>query len=137
MTDFVEVTDRVWVARYAWADVNVTAIGGERGLVVVDTHGSTVAGRIVLDDLRRLGVGPVTSVVNTHWHWDHTFGNAAFREAAHDVPIHAHEETARWLAEHGQLPKQYFPTTSMILIARKRWRRRLLFQIGYSSTHTR
>jgi glyoxylase-like metal-dependent hydrolase (beta-lactamase superfamily II) len=108
MTDFVEVADRIWVARYEWVDANVTAIGAERGLVVVDTHGSTVAGRIVLDDLTRLGVGPVTSVVNSHWHWDHTFGNAAFREDVQDVPIHAHEEAARWLAEHGQRPKQYF-----------------------------
>src|SRR5690349_15121339 len=41
MPDFVEVADRVWVARYEWADANVTAIGSERGVVVVDTHGST------------------------------------------------------------------------------------------------
>jgi glyoxylase-like metal-dependent hydrolase (beta-lactamase superfamily II) len=108
VTEFVEVADRVWVARYEWVDVNVTAISGDRGLVVVDTHGSTAAGQIVLDDLRRLGVGPVTRVVNSHWHWDHTFGNAAFRDALHDVPIHAHEEAARSLAEDGQRPKQYF-----------------------------
>jgi hypothetical protein len=43
---FVEVADRIWVARYDWADVNITAIGGERGLVVVDTHGSAAAGRM-------------------------------------------------------------------------------------------
>lgn len=108
VTRFVEVADRVWVARYEWVDANVTAIGGERGLVVVDTHGSTPAGRGVLADLGRLGAGPVTQVVNTHWHWDHTFGNAAFREAARDVPIHAHEEAALWLAEHGERTKHRF-----------------------------
>ena len=43
MADFTEVADRVWVARYEWFDVNVTAVGGDRGLVVVDTHGSTAA----------------------------------------------------------------------------------------------
>ena len=32
MTDFVEVADRIWVARYEWVDANVTAIGAERGL---------------------------------------------------------------------------------------------------------
>ncbi len=105
---FVEVADRIWVARYDWADVNITAIGGERGLVVVDTHGSAAAGRIVLGDLDRLSVGPVTHVVNSHWHWDHTFGNAAFREAVRDVPIHAHEEAALWLADHGERMKQRF-----------------------------
>jgi glyoxylase-like metal-dependent hydrolase (beta-lactamase superfamily II) len=108
MTEFVEIADRVWVARYEWADANVTAIGGERGLAVVDTHGSTAAGRIVLEDLECLRFGPVVHVVNSHWHWDHTFGNAAFRETTRDVPIHAHEEAARWLAEHGERMKQRF-----------------------------
>ena len=105
MPDFVEVADRVWVARYEWADANVTAIGSERGLVVVDTHGSTAAGRAVLGDLRRLGAGAVHAVVNTHWHWDHSFGNAAFREHDPDVPIHAHEQAAAWLGERGEETK--------------------------------
>ena len=106
MPEFIEVAERIWVARYDWADVNVTAIGSERGLVVVDTHGSTAAGRNVIADLDRLGVGPVAHVVNSHWHWDHTFGNAAFRETAQYVPIHAHKEAAIWLADQGQGMKQ-------------------------------
>ena len=108
MTDFVEVADRVWVARYEWADANVTAIGSSRGLVVVDTHGSTAAGRAVIDDVRRLGAGAVTAVVNTHWHWDHSFGNAAFREQDPGVPIHAHEDAARMLADKGEYMKERF-----------------------------
>lgn len=108
MSDFVEVAERVWVARYAWADANVTAIGSERGLVVVDTHGSTAAGRTVIDDLGRLGAGSVAAVVNTHWHWDHSFGNAAFREQDPAVPIHAHEDAARMLAEKGESMKGRF-----------------------------
>jgi glyoxylase-like metal-dependent hydrolase (beta-lactamase superfamily II) len=108
MTEFVEVADRVWVARYEWVDANIIAVGGERGLIVIDTHGSTAAGRVVLEDLGRLGVGKVTHVVNSHWHWDHTFGNEAFREAVRDVPIHAHEEAALWLASHGERMKQRF-----------------------------
>ena len=91
---FTEVADRVWVARYAWVDVNVTAIGSDRGLLVVDTHGSAAAAREVLDDLRRLDRGGVHALVNTHAHWDHTFGNGTFRAAYGDVPIHAHETAA-------------------------------------------
>jgi glyoxylase-like metal-dependent hydrolase (beta-lactamase superfamily II) len=106
--EFQEVAPRVWVARYEWADANVTAIGSDRGLVVVDTHGSTAAGRLVLDDLRRLGAGAVTAVVNTHWHWDHSFGNAAFREESPDLPIHAHEAAAAMLAEKGEYMKGRF-----------------------------
>ena len=88
---FSEVADRVWVARHEWYDVNVSVVAGDRGLVVVDTHGSAAAGRRVLDDVRRLGAGEVVAVVNTHAHFDHTFGNVAFREADPGVPIHAHE----------------------------------------------
>jgi glyoxylase-like metal-dependent hydrolase (beta-lactamase superfamily II) len=106
--EFVEVADRVWVARYEWMDVNVTAVGSERGLVVVDTHGSSAAGRNVFTDLDRLGVGPVAHVVNSHWHWDHTFGNAAFREVIRDVPIHAHQEAASWLTDQGERMKLRF-----------------------------
>jgi hypothetical protein len=40
--------------------------------------------------------------------WDHTFGNAAFRETDRDVPIHAHEEAALWLADQGERMKQRF-----------------------------
>jgi glyoxylase-like metal-dependent hydrolase (beta-lactamase superfamily II) len=108
MTDFSEVADRVWVARYEWADANVTAVGSDRGLVVVDTHGSVEAGRAVLGDLRRLGAGPVTAVVNTHWHWDHSFGNAAFREEYPGIPIHAHEDAAAMLDEKGEYMKGRF-----------------------------
>ena len=48
------------------------------------------------------------AVVNTHWHWDHTFGNAAFREQSPGLPIHAHEEAAAMLAEKGEYMKGRF-----------------------------
>ncbi len=108
MPDFTEVADRVWVARYEWFDVNVTLVGGDRGLLVIDTHGSTAAARDVVEDVRRLGAGEVVGVVNTHWHFDHTFGNHAFRTAYGDVPIHAHEEAAADLARWGARTKQRY-----------------------------
>lgn len=88
---FREVADRVWHARRSWFDAGVVLVGGEAGLVLVDTHGSTAAGRAVVDDVRRLGVGEVVAVVGTHWHFDHTFGTAAVVEAYGAVPVHAHE----------------------------------------------
>jgi glyoxylase-like metal-dependent hydrolase (beta-lactamase superfamily II) len=106
--DFTEVADRVWVARYAWFDVNVTLVGGDRGLVVVDTHGSAASGREVVDDVRRLGAGEVVGIVNTHWHFDHTFGNEAFRTAYGEIPIHAHEKAAEELAEWGEDLRQRY-----------------------------
>ncbi|MCY7395759.1 MAG: MBL fold metallo-hydrolase [Nocardioides sp.] len=91
---FTEVADRVWVARYAWFDVNVTLVGGCDGLLMVDTHSSSLAATEVVEDVRRLGVGPVTGVVNTHEHFDHTFGNATVRAAYGALPVHAHEHAA-------------------------------------------
>jgi glyoxylase-like metal-dependent hydrolase (beta-lactamase superfamily II) len=99
---FTEVADRVWVARYEWFDVNVSLIAGDRGLLAVDTHASAVAAREVIDDIRRLGVGEVVAVVNTHEHFDHTFGNGEFRTAYGSVPIHAHETAAERTVPAGE-----------------------------------
>ena len=106
MQQFTEVAERVWVARYEWCDVNITLVGGERGLLVVDTHGSGAAAREVVDDIRRLGAGKVTGIVNTHWHFDHSFGNDAFRSAYGRVPIHAHETARDELAAWGEEVRQ-------------------------------
>lgn len=105
---FTEVADRVWVARYAWFDVNVTLVGGDTGLLVVDTHGSGRAAQEVVEDVRRLGVGEITGIVNTHWHFDHTFGNATFRTAYGPIPAVAHESAAEDLARRGEELKRRY-----------------------------
>ena len=108
MADFVEVADRVWVARYEWFDVNVTLVGGERGLLMVDTHASEQAARAVVGDVRRLGAGEVVVVVNTHEHFDHTFGNIVLREEYGDLPIHAHEQAAERTVSAGERIKELY-----------------------------
>jgi glyoxylase-like metal-dependent hydrolase (beta-lactamase superfamily II) len=103
---FTEVADRVWVARYEWFDVNVTLVGSERGLVMVDTNASAAAAREVVEDVRRLGLrgraGEVVAVVNTHEHFDHTFGNGELRAAYGPIPIHAHEVAAERTVAAGE-----------------------------------
>lgn len=103
---FTEIADRVWVARHAWFDVNVTLVGGSGGLVLVDTHASALAAAQVVDDVRRLGVGPVTAVVNTHEHFDHTFGNATVVAAWDPVAVHAHEYAAAHTVPAGERIKR-------------------------------
>ena len=77
---FTEIADRCWVARFEFLDVNVGLVGGERGLLMVDTHASEADARRVVEQVRRLGVGDVVAVVNTHEHFDHTFGNVVLSE---------------------------------------------------------
>ncbi|WP_076261972.1 MBL fold metallo-hydrolase [Intrasporangium flavum] len=102
---FVEVADRVLVARYPEWDVNVGLVLGRDGAVVVDTRASGPQGRRVLDDVRRLGRDiVVTHVVNTHVHFDHTFGNVAFEAAT----VHAHDNVGRTLAAHAAHYKDLF-----------------------------
>jgi len=72
---------------------NIAALAGPDGILVVDSfvreRGADLAAAI-----RKLGAGPVT-LVNTHWHADHTGGNAAIREIA--AGIIAHENTRKRL----------------------------------------
>jgi glyoxylase-like metal-dependent hydrolase (beta-lactamase superfamily II) len=98
---FHEIADRCWVARFELLDVNVGLVGGERGLVVIDTHASSQRARTVVEQVRRLGAGEVVAIVNTHDHFDHTFGNAVLSEEYGAPPVIAHELAAELLAIRG------------------------------------
>jgi glyoxylase-like metal-dependent hydrolase (beta-lactamase superfamily II) len=96
-TGFVEVGDRCFVRRYPEWDVSVGLVVGAEGLAVVDTRASAGQGSELLDDVRRFAAGStVRWVVNTHVHFDHTFGNVSMGAAT----IYAHENAASALAEH-------------------------------------
>lgn len=109
-----EVADRVWVVRHPWYDVNVTAVEGERGLLLVDTHASERAFGEVLEALRRATRAPVVDVVNTHAHHDHVLGNAAARAAGSDVVVTAHEATAEVLAGEPPAPDRTFSSVAVV-----------------------
>jgi glyoxylase-like metal-dependent hydrolase (beta-lactamase superfamily II) len=86
---FVEVADRVHVLRYPSVDINVTLVVGDGAALVVDTLSTPAQAREMEALARRIiGVAPWT-IVNTHHHFDHCFGNAAL--AASGAPIWAHE----------------------------------------------
>jgi glyoxylase-like metal-dependent hydrolase (beta-lactamase superfamily II) len=98
---FHEIADGCWVARFELLDVNVGLVAGERGLLVVDTHTSDRRARQVVEQVRRLGAGEVVAIVNTHDHFDHTFGNAVLSAEYGGTPVIAHEQTAELLAVRG------------------------------------
>lgn len=92
--DFLEVGDRCFVRRYPEWDVSVGVIVGAAGVLVLDTRASARQGAQLRDDVRRLAPhAEIRWVVNTHQHFDHTFGNVAFAAGA----IYAHENAARGL----------------------------------------
>ncbi len=72
---------------------NAVFIVGEDNVIVVDTQFTLHRTRAVLVALREITDKPVSVVINTHWHDDHTFGNQVYREAFPQVEIISHANT--------------------------------------------
>jgi glyoxylase-like metal-dependent hydrolase (beta-lactamase superfamily II) len=87
-----EVADGVFRRRYQPYDVSVCVVRGSGGLLVCDTRSSHRQADEIRADLRELSALPVRWVVNTHAHFDHSFGNARFGpDSDLGAPIYAHE----------------------------------------------
>ena len=95
---WAEVADRVYVRRHESMDLNVTVVVGAGACLVVDTRASELQGRDLADAIRTITPHPWV-VVNSHFHFDHTFGNAVFRPAE----IWGHRRCAERLAADGEL----------------------------------
>ncbi|GAA3165569.1 MBL fold metallo-hydrolase [Blastococcus jejuensis] len=80
MTGWVEVGDGVLVRRHQALDLNCGLILGDDACLVVDTRSHLVEAADLIEAVRAVTPHPWT-VVNTHAHYDHCFGNAAFRPA--------------------------------------------------------
>ncbi len=76
------------------AGANAGFIVGDDAVLVVDTFISEPAAQELLSEIRRLTGLPVRWVVNTHYHLDHTGGNAVFARAG--ASIVAHENVRAW-----------------------------------------
>ncbi len=96
---WVEIADRVFTRRYRFNDQEIGVVLGDGEALVVDTRLSERQGREILDDLLEITRAPVTIVVDTHWHSDHTFGNHVFRPAT----IWGHERCGPRMLETAQL----------------------------------
>ncbi|MGC4805996.1 MBL fold metallo-hydrolase [Micromonospora sp. DT233] len=94
---FVEVADRVYVLREPLLDVNVTLVVGDGAALVVDTLSTAGQAAELAAAARAVTPHPWT-VVNTHHHFDHCFGNATLA-ADPARPVYAHEAAAVALRE--------------------------------------
>ena len=96
-----EVAAGVFRRRHQSVDLNVGLVVGEAGCVVIDTrihHGEAEELRA---SIATVTLKPIAWTINTHWHWDHTFGNAVFA----DTPIVSHQEARARLQRDGAAAK--------------------------------
>ncbi|WP_240975504.1 MBL fold metallo-hydrolase [Paraburkholderia aromaticivorans] len=75
---------------------NITVLSGKEGKFLVDA-GISKSQEKLQAALDKISPAPLKYVVNTHWHWDHTDGNAWMHAAG--ATIVAHENTLRHLTE--------------------------------------
>ncbi len=75
------VSDRVLVLNGSFMENNVVALATEKGLVVVDSTGIPAIARKMRTIIEReFGRSDFKYLINTHFHWDHSWGNMAFPE---------------------------------------------------------
>ena len=74
---------------------NAGFVVGSNGVLVVDTFQDVAPARDLLAEIRKITNLPIRFVVNTHYHLDHTGGNAVFAEAG--ATILAQRNLRGWL----------------------------------------
>jgi cyclase len=98
-----KVAGNVYMLEGAGGNIGVSV--GSDGILIVDDQFAPLADKIKAA-LKTLGEGKLKFVLNTHWHGDHTGGNAAFGPEA---PIIAHDNVRKRLATEQRL--EFFKET--------------------------
>jgi cyclase len=75
---------------------NSTLIVNDTDAIIVDDHVSPAAAWVLLEEIKAITSKPVTTVINTHFHFDHAHGNQIFDPS---VQIIGHEFTRRALLD--------------------------------------
>jgi glyoxylase-like metal-dependent hydrolase (beta-lactamase superfamily II) len=86
---------------------NVVVLHGAEGLVVVDTFVAPAWPKLE-ESLKALGA-PIKTVINTHWHFDHTDNNAPLHAAGATVVAHENTKTRMSTPQHIEMLKLDFP----------------------------
>jgi cyclase len=77
------------------AGSNAGFVVGSSGVLVIDTFEDVAPARDLLAEIKKITSLPIRFVVNTHYHLDHTGGNAVFAQAG--ATILAHRNLRGWL----------------------------------------
>jgi len=93
------VSDDIYVfTSDLYAQVTASAVVTGEGIIVIDTLSFPEETRLMIDFLHGLGQGEIRYLINTHWHGDHTHGNAMFE----GVQLVGHQLCAEALLDIGQ-----------------------------------
>lgn len=100
MADWLTVAPGVHQRRYDPFDISIVVIEGGDGLLLVDTRVQPSEAEQLAADIAERFARPVRWVVNTHAHFDHTFGNQVFGPGSTtDAAIYGHARIAAHFAE--------------------------------------
>jgi glyoxylase-like metal-dependent hydrolase (beta-lactamase superfamily II) len=81
---------------------NAAIFENEKDLLIVDSHARPSAVVSLIQQLKReVTTKPVRYIVNSHFHWDHSEGNAAYKRAYPNAEIVTSETTRQLLREFG------------------------------------
>jgi glyoxylase-like metal-dependent hydrolase (beta-lactamase superfamily II) len=95
---WAEIGDGVFAGRYDWYEHNIGLVLDDRQAVLVDTRATEAMARQILRDLEVFGHIEIVGVVDSHVHWDHAFGNHAFRPSS----IWGHRRSRPFLDRQGE-----------------------------------
>jgi cyclase len=100
-----KVAGSVYMLEGAGGNIGVSV--GEDGIVIVDDQFAPLAEKIQAA-LKSITDKPVRFVINTHWHFDHTGGNAYFQKQG---PIIAQENVRERMKTGGEAAGMKIPPT--------------------------
>jgi len=122
---------------------NIAVLTGKDGKLLIDA-GFTVSRARISSSLDSLSADPITRLINTHWHVDHTDGNAWLH--GEGAAITAHENTKKHLSTSTRVddwsytfppaPAEALPTTFFREAHRLRHNGTALALEYYGSAHT-
>ncbi|RPI23771.1 MAG: MBL fold metallo-hydrolase [Acidobacteria bacterium] len=106
--DFAEVAPGVFCATGTGSmnvGANAVAIINEQEVLLVDSTTSPSAAILLQKELKKLTDKPIRYVINTHFHFDHAFGNHLFQ--LEGATIIGHEYTREQLPKHAAGGRTY------------------------------
>jgi glyoxylase-like metal-dependent hydrolase (beta-lactamase superfamily II) len=96
----VQIAPGVYVIRHedapdTFPQGNTMVVVGDREALVLDSCYLPSSAKKDIAQIRKWTNKPVRYLVNSHWHYDHTMGNGAYKDAFSGLTIVSHSETRK------------------------------------------